>query len=58
MHMDYPYLHWLTTFSANLLHISMIDALKYWVILNMVRSSASMPWRSIKQIMKNGQDAM
>ena len=54
MHKDYPYLHWLTTFSANLSPISMISILKYWVILNMVKSSASMPWRFMKQIMKKG----
>ena len=27
--LDYPYLHWLATFGANLSPISMIDALKY-----------------------------
>ena len=58
MHMDYLYLHWLTTFGANLSPISMIGALKYWVILNMVRCSASMPWRNMKQITKKGQDTM
>ena len=36
----------------------MIGALKYWVILNMVRNSASMPWRPMKPIMRKGQDTM
>ena len=43
---------------ANLSPISMIGALKYWVILHMVKSSAVMPWRSMKQITRKAKDIM
>ena len=58
VHMDYKYLHWLTTFGANLSPIPIIDALKYWVISHMVKSSVVMPWRPMKRITKKGKDIM